>query len=196
MAVDPAIGMLLTDAERRPPAVLGDALSLPFASRSFDVAVAAFSLNHLSDPAAGLREAARVVRLDGAILASAYALDDSHPVKEATELTAARRGWSPPPWYGDLRVNAMPRLATVDRAAAVAEAAGLRAPAVEAVRVEFPELGPDDLVAWRMGMAQMAPFVATLAPEEREALAIEARHALGKDPDLLVRSLIVIVSRG
>ena len=46
----PPSGMLAHDAGRRPPAVAGDALALPFAAGAFDAAVAAFSLNHLSRP--------------------------------------------------------------------------------------------------------------------------------------------------
>ena len=53
--------------------------------------VAAFSLNHLPDPAAGLAEAARVpARV--AVLVAAYAADDDHPVKAAVERAAGRGG--------------------------------------------------------------------------------------------------------
>ena len=65
--------MLAHQATARPPAVVGDALALPFAPSAFDAAVAAFSLNHLSDPAAGLREMARVTRPGGAVLGATYA---------------------------------------------------------------------------------------------------------------------------
>ncbi|MDQ4069693.1 MAG: methyltransferase domain-containing protein, partial [Actinomycetota bacterium] len=73
VAVDTAIGMLAHDAASRPPAVVADALALPFPPASFGLTVAAFSLNHLADPAAGLAEAARVTRPGGAVVASAYA---------------------------------------------------------------------------------------------------------------------------
>lgn len=36
-------------------------------------------------------------------------------------------------------------------------------------------LGPRDLVAWRLGMAQLAPFVGLLPPLERDALAADQR---------------------
>ena len=43
------------------------------AAATFDVTVAAFSLTHLVHPSTGLREAARVTRAGGAVIASAYA---------------------------------------------------------------------------------------------------------------------------
>src|SRR6478736_1201893 len=46
-ALDTPLGMLQTDRAERPPAVVGDALALPFRSGAFDVVVAAFSMNHL-----------------------------------------------------------------------------------------------------------------------------------------------------
>jgi SAM-dependent methyltransferase len=60
VAVDAAIGMLLADAGARSPSAAADALALPFPDGTFDAVVAAFSLNHLHDPAAGLAEVARV----------------------------------------------------------------------------------------------------------------------------------------
>jgi hypothetical protein len=57
--------------------------------------------------------------------------------------------------------------------------------------VEFPELGAGALVAWRMGMAQLAPFVAQLDDAARAALEARARQLLGTPPPL-VRSIIII----
>src|SRR5262249_26514305 len=157
------------DAATRPPAAVGDASALPFANRSFDAAVAAFSLNHMKDPAAGLREMARVTRLGGSLVAANYAADDTHPAKAAVEAALSARGWTPDPWYAVLRAATMPLLASIASCEAAARTAGLRAE-IEAVRVEFPDLGPHDLVAWRLGMAQHAPFVERMPPSEREAV--------------------------
>lgn len=191
IALDAAIGMLAHDAVRRPPAVVGDARALPFARWSFDAAVAAFSLNHLADPAAGLREMARVTRSGEALVAAAYAVDDTHPVKSAVEAALAARGWSPEPWYTSLRTEAAPMLATPEGCAAAAAAAGLDA-RVEAVRVPFLDLDVDDLVAWRLGLAQHAPFVARLPAEERQAVASEAAARLGDTLAPLERSILVL----
>ena len=117
VAVDAALGMLAHEAEDRPPAAVGDARALPFPARCFDGAVAAFSLNHIADPAAGLREMARVTRPGGPLLASAYAADDTHPVKAAVEAALTARGWEAEPWYVTVREDTAPRLATAERAA-------------------------------------------------------------------------------
>src|SRR5438105_4340293 len=180
VAVDNALGMLLALAAPGsggregpgPGRVAGDAEALPFPAGSFRAVVAAFCLNHLADPAAGLAEAARVTGPGGALVVSAYAEDDDHPVKAAVEQAAAGAGWSSPPWYQALKVEAIPRLATAARMAEVAAGvAGLTDRRVARHEVPFPELGPPDLVAWRLGMAQLAPFVATLDPPGRTRLA-------------------------
>ena len=192
IAVDAAYGMLAADRARRPAAAVGDACALPLRDHAVDAVVAAFSLNHLDDPAAGLREAARVTRPGGALLASAYAENDTHPAKDAAEEAARELGWEPPPWYPHMKAMAVPKLATVERAHAALLAAGLSGEA-RALRIAFPELGPDQLLAWRFGMAQMAPFVATLTAEARTAMMRRARVLLDGAPPL-VRSIIVIVA--
>ena len=191
VAVDAAYGMVAHDATARPPAVVGDVLALPFATAAFDATVAAFSLNHLTSAAAGLTEMARVTRPGGAILAATYAWDDTHPVKEVVDDALTARGWTPEPWYISLRANVLPLLATPARCREAAHEAGLDA-AVEELRVPFPEMDAADLVAWRLGLAQHAPFVAGLAKIDREALVHDALTRLGEHPPELVRSVIVL----
>jgi len=191
IAIDAAYGMLAADATQRPAAVVGDAYALPLRDCAVDAVVAAFSLNHLDDPVAGLREAARITRPGGPILVSAYADDDKHPAKNAAETAAREQGWTPPPWYEQLRADRMPMLASVDRAHEALVAAGLTGDA-RALRVPFPELGPEQLLAWRFGMAQLAPFVATLSAAARAVMLRRARALL--DNVELVRSIIVIVA--
>jgi ubiquinone/menaquinone biosynthesis C-methylase UbiE len=127
IAIDVARGMLAHDAAARPPAAVADALALPFRDGAFDVAIAAFSLNHVAHPAAGLREMMRAVRRGGAIVVGAYAADDSHPVKAAVEDVLRSRGWEPEPWYLSVRSDAVPKLATVERCAEVARTVALEA---------------------------------------------------------------------
>jgi ubiquinone/menaquinone biosynthesis C-methylase UbiE len=50
--------------------VLADALALPLATRSHDAACLVQVLEYVEDPVAALREAARVVRPGGAVLAA------------------------------------------------------------------------------------------------------------------------------
>ena len=108
IAADAAPGMLFADRTSRPPAVVGDAVALPLRDRAVDAVVAAFSLNHLDDPVGGLHEAARVTQPGGAILASAYAEDDTHPAKQAAESAAREWGWQAPGWYAHVREAAVP----------------------------------------------------------------------------------------
>lgn len=51
-----------------PEFLAADALSLPFPDASFDFATVAFGIRNVSDPLAGLREMARVVRPGGRVL--------------------------------------------------------------------------------------------------------------------------------
>lgn len=51
-----------------PRFLAADALALPFPSASFDFATVAFGIRNVSDPAAGLREMARVVRPGGRVV--------------------------------------------------------------------------------------------------------------------------------
>ncbi len=52
----------------RPRFVAADALSLPFLDATFDFATVAFGIRNVSDPIAGLREMARVVRPGGRVV--------------------------------------------------------------------------------------------------------------------------------
>jgi len=173
IGLDLAAGMLAVDRPTRPPAVVADARRLPLATDSCAAVVAAFSFNHVPDPELALADAARVVVDGGVVLASAYAADDTHPVKEAVDRAAAEAGWVAEPWISDMRARSVPLLSTLDGARAACATAGLRAE-VRQIDVPFPELGATDLVTWRLGMAQVAPFVATLPPTARERGAARA----------------------
>jgi len=190
-AADAAVGMLAHDAARRPPAAVADLRAAPFADAAFDAAVAAFSLNHVTDPAVGLREMVRVTRPGGALVAAAYAADDAHPVKSVIEAALTARGWRPEPWYQVMRSDAVPQLATLHGCNAALRAAGIEGE-VDLVRVPLPHLGPDELVAWRLGMAQHAPFAATLSPSALRSVFEEAIAALGPEVEPLVRSIVVL----
>jgi SAM-dependent methyltransferase len=191
--LDLAEGMLGVDRGHRPPAVVADARRLPLASGSCAAVVAAFCLNHVPDPDHALVEGARVVRTGGVVLVSAYAEDDTHPAKVAVEDAVTELGWTADPWIAEMRADSMPVLATPERALAVAARAGLDATA-EAIAVPFPDLTPADLVAWRVGMAQVAPFIATLPEATRRHVEARALELLGPHPAPLVRRMIVLIA--
>lgn len=56
---------------------LGDVLSLPFADHVFDIASIAFGIRNVDDPAAGLKEMARVVRPGGKVAVLEFGQPDS-----------------------------------------------------------------------------------------------------------------------
>lgn len=60
VAVEPSMRMIDQRVGRRAPVVRGVAECLPFADNTFTVAMAVLTVHHWSDPAAGLREMARV----------------------------------------------------------------------------------------------------------------------------------------
>ena len=177
-----------------PPGAVADAIALPVATDAVEGVAAAFSYNHLREPAAGLAEAARVTRPGGVVLASTYASDDSHPVREAVDDAATAAGWEPPGWIAAFRRETVPLMATVERAKDVLAAAGLGHGTVLHLEVPFPDLVPEDLVEWRLGMAQMAPFVAELSPPAQAALRLDALTRLGDDPPTLVRRIILLTA--
>jgi ubiquinone/menaquinone biosynthesis C-methylase UbiE len=190
VAVDVAPGMLRANRAQVAGALVADAATLPLAGASVDGLVAAYSFNHLPDPAAGFREAARVCRPGSPVLVSAYAADDDHPAKAAVDQAAAAEGWAPDAWYLDLRASVVGRLATVEGMAAGAAGSGLRGEARRLV-VDLPDLVPEAMVGWRMGMAQLAPFLATVDAATRRRVAERALAALGPTPPPLRRSTIL-----
>lgn len=191
VATDISLGMLENDRATRPPASVGDMRELPFRTGAFDLVLAAFALNHLDDPVPGLREAARVADV---LLASTYAADDDHPAKLAVELALGEVGWEAPGWYRSLK-EAMARWGAVPDATAALERGGLHAMDVERREIGFPELGPADLVAWRLGLAQHAPFVRDLDLGTQTRVFERALELLGADPEPLVRRVIFLAAR-
>jgi hypothetical protein len=190
VAVDLAPAMLLVERDERPPGTAGDAVALPFRERSFDIVLAPFSLNHLADPTIGVREAGRVGSL---LVASTYAADDDHPARAAVDATLSELGWERPAWYSDLK-TAMAGWGTVEDATSAIERGGLRPLRVERQEIAYNELGPLEMVAWRMGMAQAAPFVAELDVATRARAIKRAIELLGPNPEPIVRRVIFLAA--
>lgn len=169
VATDVAEQML---RRRHPPtqAVVADAARLPFGDDRFDLVMGGFCLGHLSDPGAALAEWRRV---GSATLATAFAPGPPHPAKTAVSEAAARFGFVSPPWYERLQKELEPQVEDPDLLTSLARSAGHRRVEVVQLTVDTGLHTPAEIVSWRWGMANLAPFVAGL-PEGRRA---EARRA-------------------
>ncbi len=189
-ALDMALGMLRAGPHSR--AVVGDACALPFRDNAFDAVVAAFSLNHLPQPRVALEECVRATKPGGIVLASAYAKDDFHPIKQAVEDAARNHGWTAPAWRAEFSEKVAPILSTAEGFQHEAAAASLDAE-VRNIVVSMDEVTPEQLVDWRLGMPWIAPFADALDPDERLSLAKEAVMSLPDCPPLK-RSMLVLIA--
>jgi SAM-dependent methyltransferase len=163
VASDLAAGMLA----HRPSsvsAVVADLERLPFRDRSFDLVTAAFCLGHLADPAGGIRE---IRRVGGALVASAFVPGPSHPAKVAIDAALLDVGFRPPEWYRHQKDALEPRVDDPDALGALATDAGFGRVVVHRLEVDTGLDTPAAAVAWRLGMAQLAPFVSSLDPDVR-----------------------------
>lgn len=192
VALDAAVGMLDVDRTTRPPAMAADVRALPVRDGAVEGVVAAFSLNHVDDPVAALRECRRVCAPGAPVVVSSYAVDEPHPVRDAVADALAEHGFRPAPWTDTLYRDVVPLLADPARCRELAILTGLDAD-VRVVDVAFPDLAPGDLVAWRLGMPQHAPFVAELPAPARDGVRARALELLGDAPPL-VRRIIVLTA--
>jgi SAM-dependent methyltransferase len=156
--------------------VVGDARGLPLRTDSADAAVLGYVLNHLHRPADALREAVRVVRSGGWVLASTWARDNDQPVREVVQQALQQRGWKVPDWYTVLKDSTAPLSDTAEALGLLAGEAGLVDVVTERVEVAVPASARDQL-EWRLGMPHTAPFVATLTPADQFELWAELMTA-------------------
>lgn len=160
----------------RGPAVVGDVTALPFADDAFDLAVAAFVVNHLADPAAGLAELRRVVRPGGTVLASSFSLDRA-PAKTAVDEVAAAYGFTTPDWYAALQEHAA-AVGTPEALAGRLRAAGFTRFDVTASAVDLGLSGAADVVRYRLALPHLRAFAASLDPEVRSAFVEDTVRAV------------------
>ena len=148
--------------------MLADAVALPFRAGSFDLVVAAFCLNHLPDPAAALAEARRV---GAALAASTFAPGWTHPAKDAVDAALRPLGYREPAWHACVSPGA-------ERLAGQAAAAGFGQVQVRTVTVRTGLVTAAELAAWRLGLAQFAPFLSALDAPARVAARRAAERAV------------------
>jgi len=190
VAADLAVGMLRRGGTALRP-VAADASALPFRDGSFDLVLAALSLSHLVDLAAGLGEARRVGR---AIAASAFAPGWSHPARAAVDEALRPFGYRPPAWYVRLKRETEPRAEDPDLLAGLAAAAGFRRVRLRTAAVPTGLATPAQLASWRLGMASIAPFVSSLDPVRRAELRRAAEGAVAGMGPLVVSVMVLTAS--
>ena len=193
LAVDVSFDMLRHDRSRRPPSAMGDVLRLPFRSGCFDAVVAAFCLNHLTDPVAGLREMGRVAAPGAVVLASTFSTRSRLPARDRVDEVAARFGWRVPAWYARVREEVEPLLGSAEAFADAAHRAGLGSVRAEEEAVEVGVASPAEVVAYRLGQAPFVDFLRDLDGSQRARLVTEAEAAVGDGPTPL-RPVVVFLS--
>ncbi len=169
-------------------AVVADASRLPFADGGFDLVVAACCLGHLPDPLAALMEVRRVA---SAIVASAFLSGWTHPAKSLVDEIAVGYGFTVPEWYSRLKSDVEPEVDDPMKLEALGVAAGFGQVAVATHSVEVGLHSPSELASWRLGMAHLAPFVASLPVSRREGLRRQCEEALVGSPKLIVPLVVL-----
>lgn len=167
ISVDRSAGMLAANLD----GVVGDLRALPFTDHSVDGSVAAFVLNHLSDPAAGLAELRRVTRPGGTVLATTFSNTHRHPARDQLDALAVKAGLCVPDWYSQLKATAAATSGTPDLIAAAARSAGLVDITTSERPVDVGVSEPEQLVRHRLAQPLFAAWLRGLGPTNASAFA-------------------------
>jgi ubiquinone/menaquinone biosynthesis C-methylase UbiE len=194
-AVDAADDMVEHMRAHGLEAVTGDLLSLPFDSPAFDGAIAAFSISHVADPVRALAEARRVVRDGGCVVVGLFAATRANASKDVVDAVAQRYGYARPAWYDRLKREYEPLTNTPSTLRECARSADLVDITIAARVVDTGVTAPADIVASRIGMAHLAPFVAALDDATRQAFVAEAIATVALDPQPLRPEVLLMTSR-
>ena len=173
-----SLDMLRWQRAGRPPAVVGDVGRMPLRDGAVNDVLAAFVLNHLSDPLPALRELARVTRPGGAVPATVYATSNRSAVRDLIDVVAVQHGFAWPPWYLEIKQVAAPKLGTAAAMAEAAAAAGLSG--IDAIE-QTVDVGLDraeELVDHRLGQAHCRTWLDGLSDAARSALRMDAIRAV------------------
>jgi ubiquinone/menaquinone biosynthesis C-methylase UbiE len=165
------------------PAVVADGATLPFADGSFDLVLSAFSLTHLPDPAAALVEWRRVA--PSALIAT-FAPGPSHPAKVAVDAVVPRFGFVSPPWYEEVKRDLEPLVEDTSSLTAMVRSAGYQEVEVTVHTVDTGLRTPAEIVDWRLGMAQLAQFIAGLPAPRRSEVRRAAEEAVAELGPVLI----------
>lgn len=181
LATDLSAGMLAWDAAARPPCAVADIRALSLADGSVDDAVAAFVLNHLTDPVSGLAELARVTRPGGAILAAVFSNDSRSEARDRIDAIAQAAGWQVPAWYAELKATAVPILGSRAGMTSAAHQTGLAEVRAEERPVDVGVTEPEQLVRYRFGHPIFADWLDAIGAARAGALAAAAEQAIRED---------------
>ena len=178
IAMDLSSDMLAWNARTRPPCAVGDIRALPVRNGRADDAVAAFVLNHLTEPSAGLAELVRVTRPGGAVLAAVFSNASRSEARDRVDAVARDAGWQVPDWYVELKATATPVLGTASAMGAAARTAGLADIVVEERPVDVGVTEPGQLVSYRLGQPPFASWLDRIGPRRATGIAAHAAAAI------------------
>lgn len=181
LAVDLSAGMLAWQSASRPPCAVADIRALPLGTRSVDDAVAAFVLNHLTDPEIGLAELARVTRPGGAVLAAVFGNDSHSDARDRIDAAAVAAGWQVPDWYRQMKIAAAPILGTAAGMAAAARAAGFTAVHAEERHLDVGVTQPGQLIRYRLSSPIFADWLDAIGPQIARAFVVRTEDAVGRE---------------
>lgn len=179
LAIGLSHAMLAWHAAARPPCAAADLRALPLPACAVDDCVAAFALNHLTDPEAGFAELARVTRPGGAVLATVFGNDSHNDARDRIDAAAEAAGWQAPAWYRELKTAAVPLLGTARGMAAAARRAGLAEVHAQKRLVDVGVTEARQLVRYRLGHPAFAAWLDAIGPRRAAALAEAAERAVG-----------------
>jgi hypothetical protein len=115
--------------------------------------------------------------------------------KQVVDAVAEGFGFVAPQWYRRFKQELEPMCGTSLALEACARGAGIAEIRVEERVVDTGVSEPSDIVASRLGMAHLAPFVASLPSDRRQELIAAAVDAVALDPQPIRPAILILTGR-
>jgi SAM-dependent methyltransferase len=176
--VDPSDGQLAYARTRSGTAMAkfhkGDAMALPFADHTFDIATMALVIFFVPDPAKGVTEMVRVVTPGGQVAAYAWDMAGGGFPLRAIQIELRAMGLNPlvPPSADASKIEVMQQLWTD---------AGLVDVETRRIDVQRSFVNFEDFWAASTSSASMAPLFASMAPDDVVHIKTRVRTHLQED---------------